>query len=42
MVPGEIVKMAGFMLSRSCSWQNPFGDGKAGERIIGILREQIG
>ncbi len=40
--PLEIVKKAGLMLGNNCQWENPFGDGKAGERIVRILREQLG
>jgi UDP-N-acetylglucosamine 2-epimerase (non-hydrolysing) len=40
--PLEIVKKAGLMLKNNCRWENPFGDGKAGERIVRILREQLG
>lgn len=36
--PYEIVKKVDFMLNRENRWQNPFGDGKAGERIVQILR----
>ncbi|MEM3703002.1 MAG: UDP-N-acetylglucosamine 2-epimerase (non-hydrolyzing) [Candidatus Bathyarchaeia archaeon] len=40
--PNEIVKKAYFMLNKERGWSNPFGDGKAGERIIRILEDQIG
>jgi len=40
--PGEIVKKVDFMLNKECSWPNPFGDGKAGQRIVEILRGKIG
>jgi len=40
--PDEIVKKVDFMLNKECSWSNPFGDGKAGQRIVEILREKIG
>jgi UDP-N-acetylglucosamine 2-epimerase (non-hydrolysing) len=40
--PEEIVRKVDFMLKRDCGWPNPFGDGKAGERIVEILREKIG
>jgi len=39
--PTEIVKKAGLMLAKNRDWENPFGDGKAGEKIIGILREEF-
>jgi len=34
--PGKIVECARLMLSRKGKWSNPFGDGKAAERIAGI------
>jgi UDP-N-acetylglucosamine 2-epimerase (non-hydrolysing) len=37
----EIVKKADFMLNRDHKWQNPFGDGKAGEKIVKMLREEL-
>lgn len=40
--PNEIVKKVDFMMNKCSSWSNPFGDGKASERIIKILREKIG
>lgn len=39
--PEEIVKTVQTMLSRKRKWKNPFGDGKAGERIVRILRKNI-
>jgi UDP-N-acetylglucosamine 2-epimerase (non-hydrolysing) len=39
--PKEIVKQVDFMLNKEYSWPNPFGDGKAGQRIVEILREKI-
>jgi UDP-N-acetylglucosamine 2-epimerase (non-hydrolysing) len=39
--PDEIVKKTGHMLNRDDRWENPFGDGKAGKRIIKILKEKI-
>jgi len=38
--PGEIVDAAQQMLSRTRTWKNPFGDGKAGERIARILAKK--
>ncbi len=35
--PEKIRQCAGVMLGGKNNWQNPFGDGKAGERIIDIL-----
>ena len=40
--PGMILEKANFMLSRDKDWVNPFGDGKAAVRIIGLLRELNG
>lgn len=39
--PGEIKEKVGLMLSRGNSWENPFGDGKAGERIVRVLEEYL-
>ncbi|HEY4675127.1 MAG TPA: UDP-N-acetylglucosamine 2-epimerase (non-hydrolyzing) [Candidatus Bathyarchaeia archaeon] len=39
--PQEIVKKTKYMLSKDKRWENPFGDGKAGERIVKILKETI-
>jgi UDP-N-acetylglucosamine 2-epimerase (non-hydrolysing) len=38
--PDEIVNAARQMLARKRTWKNPFGDGKAGERIVDILRKK--
>ena len=35
--PRSIVNAAEIMLDKPRSWKNPFGDGKAGDRIVGIL-----
>ena len=35
--PGEIVQRTRLMLNRNNSWENPFGDGKAGNNIVKIL-----
>lgn len=35
--PNEIAKKTRLMIGRICNWKNPFGDGKASKRIIGIL-----
>ncbi len=40
--PDEIVKKAREMLNKQKNWPNPFGDGKAGERVVKIVREEIG
>jgi UDP-N-acetylglucosamine 2-epimerase (non-hydrolysing) len=37
--PNTIVKKANFMLNKKKHWKNPFGDGKAGARIVQIVRE---
>lgn len=37
-LPEEIVGKAKLMLATDCRWNNPFGDGKAGWRIVDILR----
>jgi UDP-N-acetylglucosamine 2-epimerase (non-hydrolysing) len=34
---GRIVECTQIMLSKENNWKNPFGDGKAGERIVKIL-----
>jgi UDP-N-acetylglucosamine 2-epimerase (non-hydrolysing) len=39
--PTEIVRKADLMLSKHRDWENPFGDGKAGEKIIRILRKEF-
>ena len=35
--PGNILKCVRLMLSKKGDWRNPFGDGKAGERIVSIV-----
>jgi len=35
--PGNILECVRLMLGKEKDWQNPFGDGKAGERIISII-----
>ncbi|MCD6515573.1 MAG: UDP-N-acetylglucosamine 2-epimerase (non-hydrolyzing) [Candidatus Odinarchaeota archaeon] len=35
--PNEIVEKVKFMLNKKRDWNNPFGDGKAGKRIVKIL-----
>jgi UDP-N-acetylglucosamine 2-epimerase (non-hydrolysing) len=37
----EIVKRTGLMLAKDRQWENPFGDGKAGDRIVRIVREEF-
>ena len=38
-LPDRILEHTRFMLNRENNWSNPFGDGKAGERIVDILTE---
>jgi len=38
--PRSIVNAAEIMLDKPRSWKNPFGDGKAGDRIVDILNPQ--
>lgn len=40
--PYGIVKKVDFMLNKEKGWPNPFGDGKAGARIVEILRWKFG
>ena len=35
--PDKIVECASLMLQKDTNWSNPFGDGKAGERIVKIV-----
>lgn len=39
--PDRIVKSVESMLQVRKGWRNPFGDGKAGHRIVRILREKL-
>jgi len=39
--PSEIVSKTKYMLSKKNSWSNPFGDGRAAERIVSVLNEEI-
>jgi len=39
--PERIAKCVDTMLNRKRKWKNPFGDGKAGQRIVKILRGKI-
>ena len=36
-LPEKILKCAELMLGKKPDWKNPFGDGKAGERIVDII-----
>jgi len=38
-VPKRILECAKTMLGRENKWQNPFGDGKAAERIVNLIME---
>ena len=38
--PKEIVEKTRYMLGRKVDWENPFGDGRAGERIVQIIQEK--
>lgn len=40
-LPDKILEYSRIMLGSENSWRNPFGDGKAGERIIDILEARI-
>lgn len=40
-IPESIVEKVRFMLERPNSWKNPFGDAKAGWRIVNILRQSF-
>jgi UDP-N-acetylglucosamine 2-epimerase (non-hydrolysing) len=39
--PATIVNKTKLMLNRARRWRNPFGDGKAGQRIVEILRREL-
>ena len=39
--PEKILACASSMLSKDSNWDNPFGDGCSGERIVKIIQEQI-
>jgi UDP-N-acetylglucosamine 2-epimerase (non-hydrolysing) len=39
--PNEIFNKAKYMLSKKNNWPNPFGDGKAAERIANILKREL-
>ena len=39
--PEKILECTGAMIEKANEWANPFGDGTTGERIVGILREQL-
>ena len=37
VAPASILEAAGLMMERSASWENPFGDGRSGQRIVSLL-----
>jgi UDP-N-acetylglucosamine 2-epimerase (non-hydrolysing) len=39
--PEKIAAYTKVMIERATEWANPFGDGTAGERIVGILMDKI-
>jgi len=39
--PHEIVDKTKLMLDNHHSWENPFGDGKAGGKIVQVLRDKF-
>jgi len=41
VLPGRILDCSKMMLGRENNWQNPFGDGKAGKRIVDIVGERL-
>ncbi len=40
-VASEIIACSDLMLNRGNNWENPFGDGKAGERIVTIVQQVL-
>jgi len=38
--PAQIIEAPNRMLLKSKEWQNPYGDGNAGERIVRICDEK--
>lgn len=40
-LPDRILECSKVMLGRENEWENPFGDGKAGERIVSLITEGI-
>jgi UDP-N-acetylglucosamine 2-epimerase (non-hydrolysing) len=39
--PTQILRKVNYMLNKDNVWENPFGDGNAGKRIIQKLREKF-
>jgi UDP-N-acetylglucosamine 2-epimerase (non-hydrolysing) len=40
VLPSKILDCSRVMLGKKNGWKNPFGDGKAGKRIVNLLEEQ--
>jgi len=40
-IPNRILMSSRIMLEKKNSWRNPFGDGKAGERIVRLIRRSL-
>jgi len=40
--PERVVRAARAMLRRPRRWTNPFGDGRSGERVVRLLKKEIG
>ncbi|MDP3879215.1 MAG: UDP-N-acetylglucosamine 2-epimerase (non-hydrolyzing) [Dehalococcoidales bacterium] len=40
-LPARILECVRTMMGKETGWQNPFGDGKAGKRIIDIIKERL-
>ncbi|MBT9141380.1 MAG: UDP-2,3-diacetamido-2,3-dideoxy-D-glucuronate 2-epimerase [Dehalococcoidia bacterium] len=40
--PDRILECSKAMLNRENKWKNPFGDGKAGQRIVKVLQAKLG
>jgi UDP-N-acetylglucosamine 2-epimerase (non-hydrolysing) len=40
-IPDRILECSRMMLDKEDNWRNPFGDGKAGERIVQIISESL-
>jgi UDP-N-acetylglucosamine 2-epimerase (non-hydrolysing) len=38
---GKILECTQIMLDKENNWKNPFGDGRAGERIVEILQSAV-
>jgi UDP-N-acetylglucosamine 2-epimerase (non-hydrolysing) len=40
--PSKIIQSSGLMINSKKSWMNPFGDGRAAQRIVSIISENYG